>query len=672
MADKKQLQIVLKMKDLASKELKRVQGVARKFGTSLSGMFKGIAKTVLSLKGVIVGLLAVMALRKVATGFVEVASTTEQLGIRLRVLLGDVKEAGLLFDELTEFAGRVPFEYREIMESATMLAGIMKGGREEIMSWMPLIGDLAAATGLSIQVTSEQVMRMLSAGASAADRFRERGVLAMLGFTAGVAYTVEETSAKLKSAWKATDSKFAGSMKLLAKSWGGLMSMMSDAWFQFRDEVMRAGLFDFMKKGIQTILDEINRLKKEGVLKDWAVETSESVIDIIATLMRAWVWVKRIIEGAKTVFAAIKIETQLLSIVIATAIRDAMKGLELLSLGVDKTIGLAKKSLLFLIEMLEKNSLAFKALGIAFKGTFSDLKGFLKSETSSMNDVTKWFAEQQENFAANVVFAWVELEKDIKTLTDSIKKQQENTGENTERLIENMRAGIEELKKSLEEARALTDIDPGGNTETFFAGIKTGFTNYINDAKAAFKTGELFAKASAKAMGNAMSSMFFDVITTKVGNAREHFRKFLLSILRMVTDLMAQKVMISFLSTFMKGAVVVPAGGVVGPVTPEYGLPGRKMAKGGIIPGFQDGGIVDRPTLIGEGRQSEAIVPLPDNKSIPVKLMGDGERAVTVNFNIVTNDASSFSASLVRDKETIQGIIAEAMRSNRDFRKVMA
>ena len=56
MADKKQLQIVLKMKDMASRELKRVQGVARKFGTSLSGMFKGIAKTVLSLKGAIVGL----------------------------------------------------------------------------------------------------------------------------------------------------------------------------------------------------------------------------------------------------------------------------------------------------------------------------------------------------------------------------------------------------------------------------------------------------------------------------------------------------------------------------------------------------------------------------------------------------------------------------------------
>ncbi len=43
-------------------------------------------------------------------------------------------------------------------------------------------------------------------------------------------------------------------------------------------------------------------------------------------------------------------------------------------------------------------------------------------------------------------------------------------------------------------------------------------------------------------------------------------------------------------------------------------------------PSFQMGGVVDKPTLanIGEGGQSEAIVPLPDNRSIPVKFEGGG------------------------------------------------
>lgn len=62
----------------------------------------------------------------------------------------------------------------------------------------------------------------------------------------------------------------------------------------------------------------------------------------------------------------------------------------------------------------------------------------------------------------------------------------------------------------------------------------------------------------------------------------------------------------------------------MGPVT--LGFPTATLARGGIIPGalMQHGGIVNRPTLamVGEGRSSEAVVPLPDNRSIPVTFTG--------------------------------------------------
>ncbi len=55
------------------------------------------------------------------------------------------------------------------------------------------------------------------------------------------------------------------------------------------------------------------------------------------------------------------------------------------------------------------------------------------------------------------------------------------------------------------------------------------------------------------------------------------------------------------------------------------------FANGGVAPGgfraFASGGIVNRPTLglIGEGRHNEAVVPLPNGRSIPVE-MGGGTR----------------------------------------------
>lgn len=57
-------------------------------------------------------------------------------------------------------------------------------------------------------------------------------------------------------------------------------------------------------------------------------------------------------------------------------------------------------------------------------------------------------------------------------------------------------------------------------------------------------------------------------------------------------------------------------------------------------PTFANGGIVSGPTLglVGEGRYNEAIIPLPDGKSVPVQLAGGaGGNAAPISTNIVVN-----------------------------------
>jgi hypothetical protein len=69
------------------------------------------------------------------------------------------------------------------------------------------------------------------------------------------------------------------------------------------------------------------------------------------------------------------------------------------------------------------------------------------------------------------------------------------------------------------------------------------------------------------------------------------------------------------------------------------------FAAGGIAMGgfraFADGGIVNKPTLglVGEGRYNEAVVPLPDGKSIPVIMQtGGGDRNnIGININVNSN-----------------------------------
>ncbi len=248
---------------------------------------------------------AVLAIKKLSASVLEAASVSEQYEIRLQHLLGSQAEGSRLFEEMAEFAGKVPFEYEKIMGAATQLSGVMKGGVDEVTRWMPLIGDLAAVSGLSIEQTTEQVVRMYSAGAGAADLFRERGILSMLGFQAGVSVSAEETREILMEQWNKQGSAFKGATQDLAGSWTGMMSMLSDAWFAFRTKIAASGLFDFAKAGVQLIINAIEDLKKRGQLDVWARRIGDGIInslipalEIMRFFHNGWLGIKLVGETA--------------------------------------------------------------------------------------------------------------------------------------------------------------------------------------------------------------------------------------------------------------------------------------------------------------------------------------------------------------------------------------
>lgn len=265
--DKKTGQTQLKQ---FGEETERTFGKMGKSAKRTTSYFSSFTKSIFSLKTAIVAAAGSAGLGLLARSFTQAASTAEQYRVRLNVMLGSQKEGSRLFQEMADYAGRVPFEYEKIMGAATSLSGVMKGGVNEIKQWMPLIGDLAAATGMSIEETTSQVIRMYSAGAQSADMFRERGVLSMLGFQAGVSYSAEETRKKMFEAWNKADSQFKGATEGLAGTWSGLMSMFSDAWFSFRNMVMDSGVFELMKTGFGSIYDKIKELRESGDLRAFA------------------------------------------------------------------------------------------------------------------------------------------------------------------------------------------------------------------------------------------------------------------------------------------------------------------------------------------------------------------------------------------------------------------
>ena len=144
---------------------------------------------------------------------------------------------------------------------------------------------------------------------------------------------------------------------------------------------------------------------------------------------------------------------------------------------------------------------------------------------------------------------------------------------------------------------------------------------------------------------NGIGSAFGEAMTTGVASlisgtatAKEVFASFLQSVGQALSQAASQMIATYIAIGIAKMFAGLNGGGSSGN-DPLKGVGGddwikytRTYANGGIAPGgfkaFANGGVVSGPTLglVGEGRYNEAIVPLPDGKSIPVQLGGKSAR----------------------------------------------
>lgn len=201
----------------------------------------------------------------------------------------------------------------------------------------------------------------------------------------------------------------------------------------------------------------------------------------------------------------------------------------------------------------------------------------------------------------------------------------------------------------------------------FRAGAKSAAAE-IMDFKAA---GENASRTLLLNGFNGLSDAFADVLT-RTKSAKEAFRDLARSMLsdiaRITTRLMIMNA--------IQGAS--SAGSSIGSLL--------GFANGGVMQGtmgtpvraFASGGVTNGPTvaLFGEGRNREAFVPLPDNRTIPVTInegRGMGGGGVEVHFHINAIDAPSVQRMLVEQGKTIAAVVAEqAGGANVRFRQQMA
>jgi len=209
---------------------------------------------------------------------ISIAGEFERFGSILETIEGSAEKARKSLDWVKEFAQTTPYELAEVTDAFVKMKSY---GLNPLGDGLRTLGDTAAAMGKPL---IQAVEAMADAVTGENERLKEFGIKASkIGDR--IKYTWTDASGKAKkiiiknnkeiieSTLKAIfNSKYAGAMDRMSRTWQGLTSNLSDAWTNFKQSlIIKSGIFDSAKKAVSSLNSYFSKLlKNKNVMKSLA------------------------------------------------------------------------------------------------------------------------------------------------------------------------------------------------------------------------------------------------------------------------------------------------------------------------------------------------------------------------------------------------------------------
>ena len=588
---------------------------------NLQGSLGRLKQSVFNLRNAFIGLGAGLVIRNI----VNTGKQIENLKVQLKFLFGSAQEGAKAFDEMAKFAAKVPFSLEEIQSGSGVLSVVSKDA-QELAKLMKITGNVAAVTGLDFKTTAEQIQRSLSAGISAADLFRDKGVKDMLGFSAGAKVSVEETIKAFERVF-GEGGRFDGATDELAKTFAGTLSMIGDKIFNFKKVLLEAGFFRELKNqfGDLNKFLEDNGKKVDALAK----KVGKGLAIAFKGLADTVIFVKDNIDKFALALGALismKVAGFFYGIVTAiNAMTFAMKGFNLAT----------RKNIIFGSIMVFAS-----AMGFLIK-KFKEFKGELDGQEHTIESLTKEIEKYEKilsNTRANVA-AKKNAKEQIILLEEKINllKQERDDANLAATAHMRVKTTFDEQKSVLEEINSLLkkDLEEITNVSKQVTGVLNdgikGFSKGIAESIVLGKELHMTMKELAQTLSVKILSIVIETITRKSVE---------LAIEKMITREKEKQAGLRHHST---GSTLF------------------SMAKSFLGFGKASGGAVSKgqPVVVGE-RGAEMFIPNQSGQ-ITQAARGTGGGTVNVNFNIEAIDSNSFNSVLVENRGIITSIINNAL-----------
>ena len=229
--------------------------------------------------------------------FVGVGSKIEGWTVQFKALLGSEAEALSKMEDLKRVAGEMPFTLEAVTDSAALLEAYGAGATVHLEA----AADMAASFNRDIGDASQA---LASAFAGEFEPLKRYGVLVddirnKLGHE-----LVRDTKEGMQEIGNAVSEIFrdraGGAAKDFAKTFQGIISMLEDAWFQFKTIVSDAGVFDAVRSIFGSVLTTVQELFNSGKAKNFGEIVGDTISHVLwevaEALARSADWLMRIAE----------------------------------------------------------------------------------------------------------------------------------------------------------------------------------------------------------------------------------------------------------------------------------------------------------------------------------------------------------------------------------------
>lgn len=287
---------------------------------STGNTLSNVAGKAAALGGALLGL---QQMRELAMSVVETGSQFQNLEVRLSNLVGGTEAAAKELAMLKDLAATTPFDVAGLSDSFITLTSFgLKPTEAQMRSLVDITANLGGGTEKLSGVTLALGQAWTKSKLQGEEilQLAERGVPVWDALARATGRTVPELQRMSEAGQLGRDviAKLidelgrmnAGASDKLMQTYAGAVANAKDALAEFFDMVAKAGVLDWLTDKIRSLLDEFDRMKQSGELKQKAKEIADAFLQIatmVDTTARALVDLAPVLEVAIKLFIALKV-----------------------------------------------------------------------------------------------------------------------------------------------------------------------------------------------------------------------------------------------------------------------------------------------------------------------------------------------------------------------------